>query len=212
MKERDKFYKKFIKNKTKDNEVRYKNYRNLICTLIRVSKKNHYKESFHKKLYNVKATWKTINEVISNTSKSKNCGITCIEQENKLITDPTEISNAFNVFFTNIGKKIQNKIRPSKYNFSDYLKNSNEKSFFLKDVTPSEVLKLISKMDESKSFGPHSIPTGILKLSAEVLCIPLTKIVNISFSSGKFPDKLKMAKVIPVFKSGSKYYIHCYLI
>ena len=36
---------------------------------------------------------------------------------------------------------------------------------------------------------------------------PLAKIINLSFSTGVFPTKLKMAKVIPIFKKDSP--LHC---
>ena len=55
-------------------------------------------------------------------------------------------------------------------------------------------------MNTSKSVGPYSIPTNILKLSCSVLSKPLVKLINFSFSEGTFPNLLKFANVIPVFK------------
>ena len=42
-------------------------------------------------------------------------------------------------------------------------------------------------------------------IKAVVHCIlkPLTYVCNISLSSGVFPDELKIAKVIPLFKRGA---------
>ena len=37
----------------------------------------------------------------------------------------------------------------------------------------------------------------------DLIIFPLCEIINLSFSTGKFPDHLKIAKVIPVFKNGS---------
>ena len=59
-------------------------------------------------------------------------------------------------------------------------------------------------MDSSKSVGPNSIPVTILKLLKDYISDPLSKIINDSFQSGIFPDRLKLAKVTPVFKKGSK--------
>ena len=55
-------------------------------------------------------------------------------------------------------------------------------------------------MNTSKSVGPYSIPTNILKISSPVLSKPLVKLINFSFSEGTFPELLKFANVIPVFK------------
>ena len=57
-------------------------------------------------------------------------------------------------------------------------------------------------MNPSKSVGPYSIPTNILKRSCSVLSKPPAKLINFSFSEGTFPDLLKFANVIPVFKKG----------
>ena len=40
----------------------------------------------------------------------------------------------------------------------------------------------------------------ILKSLSSLISIPLSQIINESFKSGVFPDKLKLAKVIPLFK------------
>ena len=59
-------------------------------------------------------------------------------------------------------------------------------------------------MNTSKSVGPYSISTNILKLSCSVLSKPLFKLINFSLSEGTFPDLLKFSNVIPVFKKGDK--------
>ena len=38
----------------------------------------------------------------------------------------------------------------------------------------------------------------------EFVSEPLAFIMNLSFSTGIFPDKLKMARVVPIFKKGDK--------
>jgi len=39
---------------------------------------------------------------------------------------------------------------------------------------------------------------------AHYISNPLSEVFNISLSVGEFPDKLKLAKVIPVYKSDDK--------
>ena len=56
---------------------------------------------------------------------------------------------------------------------------------------------------ESKSTGPQSIPVNLLKLIADLIVLPLGKIINNSFSDGIFPDALKSCKVVPIHKGGS---------
>ena len=60
----------------------------------------------------------------------------------------------------------------------------------------------INEMKTNKSTGPNSIPTQILKISNQIMCKPLTYLINLSFSNGIFPDLLKISNVIPIFKRG----------
>ena len=69
-------------------------------------------------------------------------------------------------------------------------------SFFLTPINDEEVESMIKEMNTSKSIGPYSKP------SCSVLSKPLVKLINFSFSEGTFPDLLKFANVIPVFKKG----------
>ena len=63
---------------------------------------------------------------------------------------------------------------------------------------------------ESKSSGPQSIPVKLLKLIPDLIIIPLCKIISNSFTSGTFPDSLKISKVIPIHKDGSTQLVNNY--
>ena len=54
------------------------------------------------------------------------------------------------------------------------------------------------------SPGWDSLPTHILKLFLADYIKPLTYLINKSFETGIFPDELKIAKIVPIFKSGDK--------
>ena len=72
-------------------------------------------------------------------------------------------------------------------------------------------MKIILSIDESKSTGPSSIPVRLLKTAAPDIILPLCKLINISFHTGVFPDSIKVAKVVPTFKSGSSQDINNYI-
>ena len=67
-----------------------------------------------------------------------------------------------------------------------------------------EIKDLIIQLESNKSLGPNSIPTNILKLVQNEISIPLSRIFNLSFSSGTHPEKLRISKTIPIFKKGSR--------
>ena len=58
-------------------------------------------------------------------------------------------------------------------------------------------------MKNGKAIGPYSIPVYLLKILSEYIAVPLCDIINDSFFSGVFPDLMKLAKVIPLYKTSS---------
>ena len=72
-------------------------------------------------------------------------------------------------------------------------------------VTSHEIWICIGQMDVSKSSGPYSVPVTALKAIRDYLSEPLAFLVNDSFASGNFPEKLKLARITPVLKKGSRF-------
>ena len=59
-------------------------------------------------------------------------------------------------------------------------------------------------MNLNKSPGLDGISAYYLKLASDINAVPLSILCNLSFSEGVFPNCMKKAKVIPLFKTGSK--------
>ena len=56
----------------------------------------------------------------------------------------------------------------------------------------------------NKAIGPNSIPVIVLKEIKKEISEPLSTLINLSFDTGDFPNCLKLAKVIPVYKKGDQ--------
>ena len=139
-----------------------------------------------------------------NVSKKSGINIRKIIHDNKTITDNEGISNTINNFFVNIGSSVEAKVPAGQKSFRNYLGNSIQNSVFLQPCTPKEIEEIISEFGNSKSCGPFSIPTRILKEFSKYLIEPLSLIINKSLSDGIFPDMLKSALVCPIFKKNDK--------
>ena len=176
-----------------------KTYKKYILHLTRKSKANHFNNFFQENKLNLFKTWEGIRKIINITTKGSK-EINCIQIGNKTINNPTKIANNFNNNFTSIAEKIEDNLVKSKFNYSKYLSNPNECSFFMKPTNAEEVLCEITKLKNNKSIGPCSIPLKFLKLFKTTLSEPISLIAKISFSTGTFPSTLKTANVIPIYK------------
>ena len=70
--------------------------------------------------------------------------------------------------------------------------------------TEEEVLHLLESIDVSKLSGPDGISGRMLKAVATSIAAPVTKLFNLSISTGIFPNKLKLSSVVPIPKSADK--------
>ena len=57
---------------------------------------------------------------------------------------------------------------------------------------------------DNRTFGYDKVHPLLLSSAALEIFRPLTHIINLSLKHGIFPDNLKIAKVIPIFKQGSR--------
>ena len=203
IKRREKLYKKFIKSKNQKSKdelhQNYKELRNHIVTIIRESKKLHFKKYFTENINNIQNTWKGIKAVININSSNKR-EPSCITVNNNIITEPKEIANNFNNYFATIGQNLQSEIYQKDNNYKEYLTQGNNYSFFIEPTDRGEIISIINNININKATGPHSIPSDILHIIKHYVADPLAKIINLSFLKGIYIDNLKIAKTIPIFK------------
>ena len=180
----------------------YNRFRNSVNRDIKTSKQKYYNSYFENCQNNIKKTWKGINELISSIAKSP-VKVNQIKSNDTLIDDPTMIANSFNNFFVNVGPNLDKEIPKTPISPLSYLKSRVVEDFVFSLTCNAEVMMLILKLDDSKS-GPDTVPTNVFKIAAPIIVPHLVSIFNLSLQSGIFPDPLKLAKVIPIFKAGSK--------
>lgn len=77
-------------------------------------------------------------------------------------------------------------------------------------ATTDEITKIIDNLDPNTSCGIDGISTKALKCVKKLIVDTLTKCVNTCMESGTFPNSLKIAKVCPIYKSGSKFELSNY--
>ena len=81
----------------------------------------------------------------------------------------------------------------------------------LPPASPAEVSEVLRSLNSRKASGPNSLPIPVISSVSDAISIILCEIINLSFSTGTYPDKLKEASVIPVFKNkGSPFEVENY--
>ena len=206
MKIRDNLFREYLESSSPNIKIflhsRYKQYRNRIVSLLRTSKKLYYRQYFNNNLNNLSNIWKGIREIISLKPSSSNT-IISLQINDSICSNPLTVAETFNDYFTSVADKVREEIPFTSHHFSEWLPQSKPSSFFIQPVSPNEVSKIILGLKKGKSSGPNSIPYPILSNISNSLSPILSKLINLSFTTGIYPSKLKEAKVIPVFKKGS---------
>ena len=146
--------------------------------------------------------WQVINKVLDKTTPSTE--ISSLEVEGITITKEKDIAEALNNHFTNIGPKLATKLE-SRLD-EDCLKHINvlQNEVMFTPIDETYVLNAIKQLKNCKAPGSDKISTMLIKDAADFIWKPLTMIFNSSLKYGTFPNIWKLAKVTPIFKSGSK--------
>lgn len=117
------------------------------------------------------------------------------------ICNKTETVNEFNNYFVNIGPTLSQQILDG--NTNGGIVPDNVGSIFLENVQASDILTIVQKRANKKSNDYTDMNMVLIKQIIDVIIEPFTYICNLSLTSGIFPDCMKIAKVIPLFKKGS---------
>ena len=88
--------------------------------------------------------------------------------------------------------------------FKEFLTSGKVDTFKFKLVTTKDVLEVINSLKCKNSSGFDNISNNMVKIIKDLLSPALAVIINQSITTGTFPEKLKTAKVLPLFKKGDK--------
>jgi len=121
---------------------------------------------------------------------------------NKKVTDKTEIDELFDIYFVNVGKNVQSKIPKQNETFENGISHNITTNMFKTSTDPVNIIDTTKTLKRKTSSGFDEISTKLLSEIIEDIAYPLTYIINLLFSKGIVPENMKIAKVIPIYKSG----------
>jgi hypothetical protein len=112
-------------------------------------------------------------------------------------------ADELNKFFTEEPQNIVNNNIPNNEDFNSMEEKYTEKVFSIPIVTENRATLLINELCPKKATGSDGIPLKFIKLFKFALIPILVLIMNLSIRKCIFPTSWKIAKVFPLFKSGS---------
>ena len=186
-----------------DKEI-YTGFRNILTTQLRNAKANYFHSEFTKYEGNSKKTWELINSNIKKTFRDKTINL----KENDNTIKLEAVPNKFIDYFSNIATDLVSEIGPSDRNAASYLKDRNINSFFMVPIVNTEIEIAISSLKSSGSI--FSISAAVLEDTKHMISDILSHIFNLCIEQGYFPEELKLGRITPIHKKGSKTVINNY--
>ena len=197
MKERDWIHRKALKSNSSQHWNTYRKLRDKVNCLVKSAKMKYYCDLFQDAKGNAKKkVWNEVNEVCYRNSTSES--VQCIISDGIQHTTPKSIASAMNSFFASIGKRLADKITttwPSCNSSTDLLKSQ----FQLAELEESFVPQQLLALKTNKAIGLDKISARLLKNSAHTIALSVTKLLNLSIKTGKFPKLWKCSKITALF-------------
>ena len=198
MDKRQELYERSTKTGSQSDKDIYKSYNRNLNTLLRQAKKLYFVNKFKEAEGNPAKTWRIIKLVVNPRAAPTIPDIPDAHSDN-------QVANIMCAHFTDIGRSVSDSVAqsPSDGSYNDFLDEAAEVSIFLRPVTLAELETTVKSMKNSAA-GSDFFSVRILRSVFSIISGHLLYLINSCFKSGVYPDCLKSAHVVPLFKSGDK--------
>ena len=212
---------KYYKNMSAENRRAYRKQKNFCNRLYKKERTMYYSNLHLDNITDNKKFWNTVKPLFTNKGGIKE-NITLVKEGN-IIADDTQLAQTFNNFFDNAVNSMN--IKENKFlvtetaglldpvevaikkfeNHPSIIKIKEniivDSRFSFSEVNSSDIALEIRKLKTNKAGTFMNIPVKDLKQAVEIISEPLMKIWNEEMvKNKKFPSKLKLADITPIFK------------
>ena len=191
-----------IKQLKSDNVIikkQYLEYKNKLQKILRSAERKYYHQLIEEHKSNLTSSWRILKMVINRNKVKKN--VISFKDNNSVIDDPTAVASRFNNFFTNIGPTLAKAIPKSNSSPVEYLNDKVKESILFSPVLENEVNMILNNLKNSAAEWDGFEPKIVKGIKNSILT-PLVHICNLSITTGIVPNHMKIANVVPIFKSG----------
>ena len=171
--------------------------------ILRSCERQLYSDLLEENKNNIKGTWRVINYLLNKKSANKSYPSECIK-DGVTITGNKTIAECFNTFFVNVGPTLARDIPTCDEQFASFLGDRIDNSIFLSPVTDEEILDIVHNAKGKRSSGCDGIDMCLVKQIVPFVLAPLKHVSYTSLEMGVFPDAMKIARVVLLFKAGDQ--------
>ena len=153
-----------------------------------------------------------ISEILSKKQSRRN-SIKSIVTDGHIISDNKIIAEIFYDFFLNVGPTLAASLKSNvSRTYKSYLNENILTSFQFNLVDEDHIGKIMKSLKNKTSSDHDGNSIKLVKFLSPALVKRLSLIINQSFITEIFPEKLKRAKELPLFKKGDETLIENYRI
>ena len=214
IRKRDKLFSRFKLDR--NNETLYKEYcciRNAVQREIKLAKEVYFKSRVQQNKGNSGKLWGHLKSLGFGKKCSGSSSKIVLEEDGTKVFNSSCVARIFNCFYTTVAADLVSRL-PNPFNvfttdsfvFRQFYCNKvgTRPSFVLSPVTSHFVRKQLSSLDPKKAIGIDGLSPLFLRDATDRILAPVTHIINMSITTETVPSAFKEAKVVPLFKKGSK--------
>ena len=161
-----------------------------------------YDDMYDSNKLNPRQLWRFINDDLGRTRAQDELPNRFNDNKGNRVSNDKHIADMLNQHFCNVGYNI-NKQFPKTQDFRKYIKEYTGAKFKFHDIDEITIKEILLTMENKVSTGLDGMSNKLLKTFDNALAKPISYLINDSLKQGIFPEALKAAKVVPLYKSGA---------
>ena len=196
-----KYAKRHNKLRTEESGQQIRKWRNIATRLRRNAIKQYWRDKSADLKDDPRSFYKTFTPFL----RDKNSGdeVISLEEGDNIVQDQKTVTEMFSNYFATIvdgnGQIPPTANHPS---VDKIMRKWSGNEFSFRNVTRSDVLGALQKLNPNRASGHDLIPARILRLAANEVATPLTSIYNRIITQATWPQQWKWGEWTPVFKNG----------
>ena len=93
---------------------------------------------------------------------------------------------------------------------TEYLTGQYPNNMFIEGTNENEIINIVIMLKSSFSKGNDDISSKIVQNVIMEIASPLSMVLNVSLATETFPDKLRIEKIVPMYKYDDKLLVNNY--